>query len=251
MDRIDEIKKRHSDRKHKTIKKAPHTSKPTANDVYSTDYYYSAKRPKPSKDKPPFFLIKCMVAAVLVLGIGVVEKQNLFPSLKIKDTLKASLDHEFNFARVSNWYESEFGSPLAFLPLGNNQPTQKTSITSASGSEGFAVPVIGQVTETFKQTKKGVTVQTAENSTVEAIDSGYVLSITNDKTTGKTVVIQHTNGDQSVYGKLKTVDVKPYDFVKKKQTIGTVSQKNSEGVFYFAIKEGDHYVDPIQVISFD
>jgi stage IV sporulation protein FA len=251
MDRIDEIKKRHSDRKQKGVKKTPYSSRPTAKDVYSTDYYNTAKRPQPSKDKPPYFLIKCMVAAVLVLGIGVIEKQNLFPSLKVKDTIKASLDNEFNFARVSSWYESAFGSPLSFLPLGRNQQVQKTSTTSANGTQHFAVPVSGQVTETFTQNKKGVTVQTAENSNVEAIDSGYVLSITNDKMTGKTVVVQHTNGDQSVYGKLKTVDVKPYDFVKKKQKIGTVSQKDSQGVFYFAIKEGDHYVDPIQVISFD
>jgi len=251
MDRIDEIKKRHSDRKQRVVKKAPYTSRPNTKDVYSTDYYSTSKRQKPQKDKPPYFLIKCFVAAILVLGIGVVEKQNFFPSLKVKDTLKASLDNEFNFARVSSWYESKFGSPMAFLPLGKNQQAEKTSTASTNGSAHFAVPVNGQVTETFKQNKKGVTVQTAENSNVEAIDSGYVLSITNDKKTGKTVVIQHSNGDQSVYGKLKTVDVKAYDFVKQKQKIGTVSQKNSEGVFYFAIKEGDHYVDPIQVISFD
>jgi stage IV sporulation protein FA len=249
MDRIDEIKRRHSDRKLRGVKRATTTSKPTTKDVFSPDYY-TAKRPMPTKDKPPFFLIKCLVAAVLVLGIGVIEKQNLFPSLKVKDRLKASLDNEFNFARVSSWYESEFGSPLAFLPFGRNQQVQKTSTTSASGNN-FAVPVTGQVTETFNQNKKGVTVKTAQNSDVEAIDSGYVLSITNDKNIGKTVVIQHSNGNQSIYGKLKMVDVKAYDFVKKKQKIGTVSQNKSEGVFYFAIKEGDHYVDPIQVISFD
>ncbi|MEH7279219.1 M23 family peptidase, partial [Bacillus toyonensis] len=47
--------------------------------------------------------------------------------------------------------------------------------------------------------------------------------------------------------------VKLYDYVSKKQKIGTVSNyaNNKNGKFYFAIKKNEKFVDPIQVISFD
>ncbi len=256
MDRIDEIRKRHSERKQKVIRKGPRQVAPAP--TYKPSQYPDDPDLSSNKSKgPTAFLFKCLIAAALILGVGIMEKEQAFPYPTVKQTVQTALSTEFNFAGLSNWYETAFGSPLAILPVGKSttKTTQPSKSSPASvkttASHTFAVPVTGQVTQNFSQSKKGVTVQTSAHSTVDAIDSGYVLSITNDKTTGKTVVIQHPNGDQSIYGQLGSVAVKQYDFVKKKQKIGTVTNKQSEGVFYFAFKKGNQFVDPVQVISFD
>lgn len=250
MDRIDEIKKRHRERKEK-IAKGQNSMKTTPRETpYS---HYTGTGPSPTSKKPSFFIMKCLIATALVLGVGIVEKDQLLPLPQAKHMVQLALTNEFNFARVSSWYQQAFGSPLALLPIGKSSKSvqQTTTGPSKSGAaQKFAVPVSGQVTQSFNQSKKGITIQTALDSSVEAIDSGYVLSIINDKQTGKTVVIQHPNGDQSIYGDLKSVDVKVYDFVKKQQKIGMVSDQNNQGVFYFAFKKGNQYVDPVQVISF-
>lgn len=255
MDRIEEIKRRHRERKTKISLKEPGSHQPRSRDHFD-DFHgtsSSAGSSSPSK-KTSFFIMKSLIAAVLVLGVGIVEKDGALPFPQAKKVVQTAFTNEFNFARVSSWYQQAFGSPLAILPFGKSsksiQPTS-SNVTKTASTQKFAVPVSGQITQTFSQSKKGVTVQTALNSPVDSIDSGYVLSITNDRQTGKTVIIQHTNGDQSIYGDLKSVDVKVYDFVNKKQKLGTVSAQNNQGVFYFAFKKGNQYVDPIQVISFD
>lgn len=251
VDRLDEIKKRHHERKRHLHTKGPSVHRPLTKDTLG---FPDKTSPELGGGKSNAFIIKCMVAAVLVLAVGVIQKETKFPLPFVKSELKASLNNEFNFAGVSDWYQNKFGSPLAILPLGKKtQPVEQATAPTlkTDAPQSYAVPVSGQVTEAFSQSKTGVTVQTNSASSVESIDSGYILSINNDKDTGKTVVIQHANGDQSIYGKLQTVDVKVYDFVKKGQTIGTVSTDNGKGVFYFAFKKGNQYVDPIQVISFD
>lgn len=49
------------------------------------------------------------------------------------------------------------------------------------------------------------------------------------------------------------MSVKLYDYVSKKQKIGTVNNdaNNKNGKFYSAIKKDEKFIDPIQVISFD
>jgi stage IV sporulation protein FA len=44
-----------------------------------------------------------------------------------------------------------------------------------------------------------------------------------------------------------------YDFVNKGKEVGIVenSKKGDAGTFYFAIKKGDKFVDPSQVIQFE
>ncbi|WEG14055.1 M23 family metallopeptidase [Pullulanibacillus sp. KACC 23026] len=247
MDRIEEIRRRHRNRKQSTLTKSPAAFRPPSS---HSSVEREPSRPQETKKKPYFFLMKCMVAAVLVLGVGVLQKETFYPLPKVKTELQSALNNEFNFAGVSSWYQQTFGQPLALLPLGKKGQSVQQTATNVNKAN-FVEPVSGQVTQTFSQSQKGVTVQTASNSPVEAIDSGYVLSISDDKKTGKTVVIQHTNGDQSIYGELQSVNIKVYDFVKKGQKIGQVSKEKNEGVFYFAYKKGNKYVDPIQVISFD
>ena len=68
------------------------------------------------------------------------------------------------------------------------------------------------------------------------------------------MVIQHADKSESWYGNLESIDVKQYESIKKGSAVGKVSsssQDEATGEFYFAIKMGDEFIDPIQVMSFD
>ncbi|MCY8252128.1 stage IV sporulation protein FA, partial [Bacillus inaquosorum] len=48
------------------------------------------------------------------------------------------------------------------------------------------------------------------------------------------------------------VDVALYDFVDKGKKLGSIKlDDHNKGVYYFAMKDGDKFIDPIQVISFE
>jgi stage IV sporulation protein FA len=49
------------------------------------------------------------------------------------------------------------------------------------------------------------------------------------------------------------MDVTLYEYIKKGDSIGkaTEYEDGTNGSFYFAIKEGEDFVDPNQVIEFD
>ena len=72
---------------------------------------------------------------------------------------------------------------------------------------------------------------------------------------GKTVVVQHADKTETWYGNLDEIDVKLYEYVEKRQVVGTVSgstgEDKSKGKYYFAIKKDDKFIDPIQVIRFE
>lgn len=67
-------------------------------------------------------------------------------------------------------------------------------------------------------------------------------------------MIQHADGSETWYGHLGTISVKLYDFVEMGKEVGTAQASDEDeqkGLFYFAIKQGDQFIDPIQVISFE
>jgi stage IV sporulation protein FA len=98
-----------------------------------------------------------------------------------------------------------------------------------------------------------VTVQTGVDSVVEAMSEGIVRYVGKRDDIGNTIIIQHADGTETWYGQLKKINVSMYDFVNKGKEVGIVenSKKGDAGTFYFAIKKGDKFVDPSQVIQFE
>ncbi|TCP32242.1 stage IV sporulation protein FA [Scopulibacillus darangshiensis] len=253
MSRIDEIKRRHQNRKKEGRSRYP------LNGDSSDSYDHHPPEPRPDRGdsegphplfRTNIFILKCMVAACLVLAVGIVYKQSGASFKPIQTAVASSLSNDFKFARVSNWYEDIFGKPMAFLPVIGGKE-DKAAEKEKKGAD-FAAPVSGRVQE-FSKAKKGVMVRTAANSSVTAVQDGLVTFVGKKDETGETVVIQHSDGTESWYGKLSEVNVKNYDFVKKGQKIGKVSdaEKGKSGSFYFALKEDKKFIDPVQVFKFE
>ena len=170
--------------------------------------------------------------------------------------IRQALTEPYDFAAVAAWYKDRFGSLPSFLPAwgrhggASDDPAQKTS--AAAGRTLYS-PVRGKIVVPFGPDTQGVTLETPADAPVSAIDTGIVLSVSESPDTGSTVTIQHPNGLQSIYGSLRESALKPHDWVKGGERIGTVAPADSgrNGKFYFAVKKDNQFVNPAEVVSFD
>ncbi|MEK4668572.1 M23 family metallopeptidase [Niallia sp. FSL R7-0271] len=195
------------------------------------------------------FLLKILGAAVLFLIVAIVVR-NQSPSFqKAETSIRQAMNQEFNFAFVSNWYEDQFGKPLAFLPS-----TAEDDSTGEEQLQQYALSASGKILEDFADTGQRVAIETGIDTSVQALNEGTVTFIGEKEGFGNTVVIQHSDKSESWYGNLEEVDVNIYQSVKKGSKVGLASGYGTNetlGLFYFAIKKDNDFIDPIQVIEFE
>lgn len=253
--RAEEIKKRIAKRKRdrlnwqnpKTTKKETplFAFKEEISHSATTSSYFNENQPKGIHPlfRSDIFVMKLLMASCLVLITAIIYKNGEGAFQKAQLIVENVMEEEFHFAAVSKWYEERFGSPIAFF-------SPNPSSDRAENSH-YAVPASGQVLESFKDNGQGVTIQTTKKI-VEAMNEGIVIEAGKKEKTGLTVIVQHADGTETWYGNLKEIDVALYDFVEMGAPIGQVNQnENEQGTYYFAIKKGDQFIDPNQVISFD
>ncbi|WP_102345413.1 M23 family metallopeptidase [Bacillus sp. Marseille-P3661] len=223
------------------------------------DYEHSVNGPQPIFRKE-VVMFQVLLAVSMFLVVGILFKDNSPRWESARAFVNQSMDKEFQFATVLNWYEDQFGQPVALLPnvdnsgqTGDIQQSQYVNSDEPNTKPVFAVPVAGRVLEPFNKDGQGIMVETGRDSLVEVINDGVVIEIGVKDEIGKTVVVQHPDGSETWYGNLDEIDVKLYDFVKSRTKLGKVvnSEDGQTGTYYFAIKQNDHFVDPIQVINFE
>ncbi len=224
-----------------------------------TDYYqhrpFSKDRSEPFFKKE-FVLFQVLASVCLMLGIGVLFSLPNGQLDGARQFVHQSFNQEFEFAAVSGWYEEQFGRPLALVP-----PTLEVAPAPLEDGESeidiaSALPATGTIAESFEQNGRGIYVETSLEESVEAVRGGTIRFVGEDEAGewGKTVVVSHYNGGESWYGMLDDIQVNLYDHVEAGDLIGYVSpaeDNESVGVYYFALKEDDIFIDPIDVITLD
>lgn len=195
------------------------------------------------------FFFKILASICLFLIIAILFR-NQSPAFDTARTfVKNTFDQEFQFAAMTKWYENKFGKPLALLPFTD----KKTEVKNVSSQ--YAVPASGRILENFEKNGQGVMVETAIGAPVKAFNEGVVTFAGVKEGIGKTVIIQHADKTESWYGNLDQIQVSLYEYIQKGKEVGTVSDSagkdKTKGAFYFAIKKGDTFIDPIQVIRFE
>jgi stage IV sporulation protein FA len=255
--RADEIRKRIAKRKKMGSSgpaENPSYFLPTDEERYGLERQTSFEGGPPPEGVHPLFKKETFMLKVLGAGIMVLVTAIMFKSPSpvfndAKSVVMKTMDTEFQFAAISTWYEDQFGKPLALLP-GSNADKESTS---AQGAE-YARPASGKVVENFKTNGQGIMLQTVLGEDVTAMKGGLIIFAGKKKDIGNTVVIQHADQSESWYGNLESVDVNQYESIEKGSLVGKVSsssQDDASGEFYFAIKMGGEFIDPIQVMSFD
>ncbi|GAB2560589.1 M23 family metallopeptidase [Gracilibacillus alcaliphilus] len=197
---------------------------------------------KTSSERMPFhrrLLVKSFFAASLFFVSMLLLTTNNTWLEKPRQLVNQALTEEFPFATVHAWYQAKFGAPLAI------QPEAETI------QAPLALPVSGEISQTFEETGQGVLISPTEDTDVVAIESGTVLFAGNDRETGKTVIIQHPDRSKSIYGNLTNMDVHAYQSIQTNQKIGIYEPQHATDEMYFAIEKNHEYMDPIQVIHVD
>lgn len=199
--------------------------------------------------KKEIFVFKILFSACLVLIIAILFRNDHTALQSTRTFITKTMENEFQFAYVSNWYEKQFGKPLAFLPFTNSEGENKEDKEETQ----YAMPASGKILEEFSVNGQRIAIETSKEASVDAMSEGLVSFVGTKDGFGKTVIIQHPDKSESWYGNLAVVDVSPYDFVKKGDIVGKASdnKEGDKGEFYFAIKKGDDFIDPIQVIPFE
>jgi septal ring factor EnvC (AmiA/AmiB activator) len=92
----------------------------------------------------------------------------------------------------------------------------------------------------------GVGIAAPEGAPVKAVAPGTVVSVGQLGTYGLTVILQHGDGDYSVYASLASATVRTGAAVKKGERIGTVgvSDPDLKPHLHFEMRPKGHAVDP-------
>lgn len=199
--------------------------------------------------------IKLVISALLfgfIWGVNRYEPEWAFP---IRIFVAEALTKEMDFGAVESWYESTFGGAPSFIPIFKHSGEKGLKVDSTSG---FASPLQGTLASSFALSLKGVEIipdNHSDNGSIQikSANTGKVVSVTRDALTGMTVVVQHAGGYESVYGHLDQPTVEKGDWVEVGDMVGILSVKSEPPypTLYFAIKNNDRYIDPVDVISFD
>ncbi|MRH42980.1 peptidoglycan DD-metalloendopeptidase family protein [Aquibacillus halophilus] len=186
-------------------------------------------------------MMKSILAAVMFFGVALFVGNDIDWLQQPKEWTSMALTEEFPFASVNHWYQEKFGYPLALTPSQEDQVNQ----------QGQALPVNGTVSQSFKTNGRGILIQTKETSKVVAIDKGTVIFAGNDTKTNKTVIVQHRDGSNTIYGNLSSIDVYQYQFIASNEVIGEFIPTETNSNVYFAIEKNNQFLDPVKVIEVD
>jgi stage IV sporulation protein FA len=247
--RANEIKRRLAERKRLKLQKI-------ARNDYSSKPINKDRIPQNDGIHPLFnkdvFMMKIFAAAILFLMVGILFKNQSPQFVETRQFVTGVFEKDFQFATVAKWYEDKFGMPLSLLPSSEDVLNDEKSVTEAKGM-GYAIPASGHVLTPFKTDGRGLMIETGEKSEVKVVKDGMVIFVGNRDDIGKTVIIDHPGGGQTWYGMLESVEVEYYDYVKTGTIVGIASKGENEATseFYFAIKQEDTFIDPIQVIKFE
>jgi stage IV sporulation protein FA len=202
--------------------------------------------------KKEIFIFKILASVLLFLAIAILFRNNAATFDPARDFVAKSMDTDFKFATVANWYEENFGKPLALLPFPAKDKENDKSIVDKEGS----IPVFsGKVLENFEKDGQGIMIETSNGANVEVMNEGFVKFAGVKEGLGKTVIIEHLDQSQSWYANLEEIKVNVYSYIEKETVVGTASvsagEDKTKGKYYFAVKKGDDFIDPVQVIRFE
>lgn len=208
------------------------------------------------RSKHPFrreLMWKLVIALVLFGGIWTMFQYDTEYTRKGQALVRQALVDEIDFAAAAAWYKETFAGAPSFIPIFEDKNE------AAVGADGTVrLPIVaplqgGSLVRTFAELLNGIELAGGSEEQVVAAETGRVLVLTDPSDKGSTIVIQHANQRVTIYGKLGETEVRVNDWVEAGDPIGKLM--SSEGVqpslLYFAVKQNDLYIDPVDVIPLD
>lgn len=206
--------------------------------------------------KPPTvrqIWIKLGISAALFAGIWMMFQVDHPLADRGRQWVRAALTEEYDFSAAAAWYEREFGGLPAFIPALRAKTDPEAKKASSPALQHLYAPVRGKVVASSVDGEPGVTLRTAPDAPVAALDTGRVVTVSAGTDKATVVVIQHAGGLQSIYGWIADTTLKANDWVKGGETIGrvTTDAAGGAGKLYVAVKKDNQYLNPTEVVAFD
>lgn len=255
--RADDIRKRMERRKRERERLAKHTKKhiPWTEDEERYGFHkissYDAKEDEGTHPlfRKEYFLFKILVSACLFLIVAILFKNHSAGFDSSRNFVVKTMENDFQFVTVANWYEDQFGKPLALFPIKEVEEDQKESAPKTE----YALPASARILEDFNKNGQRITIETSKGEAVTAMNEGLVRFAGKKDGFGKTVIIKHADNSEAWYGNLEEINVNLMEYIEKGTEVGksAVMEDGDKGSFYFAIKKGDDFIDPFQVIPFE
>ncbi|GAA0326953.1 M23 family metallopeptidase [Oceanobacillus oncorhynchi] len=188
--------------------------------------------------------VKALLSVSLFLGTAFVTEIDRPFMQQPKEWLTSTLTNQFPFAKVNAWYSDAFGAPLSFRP---------STVTEEVTNDAGYLPVNGIISEHFHENGQGIYIEPEGEENVAAVQEGIVVFAGNDRSTEKTVKIQHADGTTTQYGFLDSIEVHLYQHIANGQVLGTsgMEMESESSSVFFAIEQENQYIDPEQVILVD
>lgn len=167
-------------------------------------------------------------------------------------------------------FESHYVPPAAVDSVSTQELTPAKPALSAQGephsmiaqpvspvvqpaSISWQWPVQGPVTANFGKQREGIanegiTIAAAKNTPIHAAAAGQVAYVgSNVRDYGNLVILRHANGDMSSYAHAERITVSKGMNVKQGETLGYVGSSGNAKTpqLHFAVRSGDHAVDPL------
>lgn len=165
--------------------------------------------------------------------------------------VRNAITNELEWSRLSAWYENTFGSSPLIIPVFNKNQPNATKVSNQNKT--YFSPLSGTISAPFDTTRLGIIVEAKADSTVNALDTGQVIYAGEREGTGYTIIIQHANKQQSVYGWISKSYVEQNDWIKGGEAVGKVGQDEASdnGSLYFALMKDGQFINPVDVVRFD
>lgn len=169
-----------------------------------------------------------------------------------------------NIQRVSaNTAQSQSSTPASKPAAAAASTSQSASSSSASQTDNskssdsssvktsgiYSWPSTGKIIENFGGMNKGIDIAGNEGEAVKAAADGSVLFVGNVQGYGNVAMVRDKAGYVAVYGRVKSVNVKQGDTVKKGQKIATMGKTDKSARVHFEIRINGKPVDPLTMLQ--
>ncbi|MFF2887140.1 peptidoglycan DD-metalloendopeptidase family protein [Paenibacillus sp. NPDC057967] len=193
---------------------------------------------------------KFAVSVALFGGIWAMFETEYPWTAKGQAFVSEAMTSEIDFASVATWYKDVFAGAPSFIPIFGGSSGQATLVDGQPKQPVVSPLENATVVRTFAELLNGVELAGDPEAAVVAAETGRVIQVS---VQGDSVLIQHANERTTIYGKLAAVNVAVNDWIEAGQTIGKLQPAGYDGhsFLYFAVKQKDRYMDPLDVIPID
>jgi len=190
--------------------------------------------------------IVSIILFVIVVSLGQISNENIQEG---KRWLGQELSQSFDFVAMANYYQQFFAGSPSFIPSFGNRSEQV--LARQHELVEMESPLrAASIVQTFGDKFNGIELMGDKSGEVIAVEKGRVILVRDQQ---DSIIIQHANNRISIYAKLEKVFVNVNDWVEAGTVIGKLPDQDEDtaSTLFFALKQNDQYIDPLEVIPIE